>query len=78
MLTEIYVIKQFKTKQNKTKKKSDRNPELCTQKQIKPKFSGLEVYKRRLRRISCCFHDFFPSKYYLKQGRIKLFGAPRQ
>ena len=42
-----------------TKKKSDRNPELCTQKQIKPKFSSLEVYKRRLRRISCWFHYVF-------------------
>ena len=40
-------------------KKSDRNPELCTQKQINPNFSGLEDCKRRLRRISCCCHFIF-------------------
>ena len=49
-------------------RKSKLNPSFLVWKYIKGDYVELVVD----------FIMFFPSKYYLNQGRIKLFGAPRQ
>ena len=58
---------QLERKATEIVRKSKLNPSFLVWKYIKGDYVELVVD-----------FIFFPSKYYLKQGRIKLFGAPRQ